>query len=131
MFDLPDILTYLFESKTSVVWHSDLTLLRFPLVPGETYQSLNLRLSGLSGDSTYIYAYEAEGVILGKIGDDLELVETPSGAFEDCLKIQYEAKQPTVKTEEFRNGRAISAPKKFLKVMESGVREELTDLLMY
>ncbi len=131
MYDRPDILTYLFESKTSVVWHSDLTLLRFPLVPGETYQSLNLRLSGLSGGSTYIYAYEAEGVILGKIGDDLELVETPSGAFEDCLKIQYEAKQPTVKTEEFRNGRAISAPKKFLKVVESGVREELTDLLMY
>ena len=42
----PGILAYLFNFNTSVVWHSKLTLLRFPLVPGETYQSLNLRLRG-------------------------------------------------------------------------------------
>ena len=114
-----------------MVWHSPLTLLRFPLVPGQTYESFNLRLSGRNESRIYTYAYEAEGVILGKVGDDRELVETPAGAFEDCLKIQYEARQPTVKTKEFRTGRAISAPKKILKVVESDVREELTDLLMY
>ena len=29
---------------------------------------------------------------MGKIGDDRELIEVSAGAFEDCLKIQYEAK---------------------------------------
>ena len=126
-----EALVHLFRYNTSVVWHSPLTLLRFPLVPGQTYESFNLRLSGRNESRIYTYAYEAEGVILGKVGDDRELVETPAGAFEDCLKIQYEARQLTVKTKEFRTGRAISAPKKFLKIVESDVREELTDLLMY
>ena len=131
IFNPPEILAFLFRYNTSVVWHSKLTLLRFPLVPGKTYKALNLRLSGRYVGWKYIHAYEAEGVILGKVGDDRELVETSAGAFEDCLKIQYEAK-PSLKTEEFPILAAeLPAPTKFRKVVESDIREELTDLLTH
>ena len=131
----PGILTYLFLSDTSVVWHSKLTLLQFPLVPSQTYNALNLRLRGRNEQHrTYIHAYEAEGVILGKISGDRELVETFAGAFEDCLKIQYEAKQTSFTTKEFRDigGEIpIPAPEAYLEAVESEIREELTDLLTH
>ena len=124
----PGILAYLYNANTSVVWHSKLTLLPFPLVPGKTYQSLNVRLRGRNDTSFYIHAYEAEGVILGKISDDRELVETPAGAFQDCLKIQYDAKLASYRTEEFRGSDFQGAE---LEALESETREELTDLLMH
>ena len=129
----PGILAYLFNFNTSVVWHSKLTLLRFPLVPGETYQSLNLRLRGRNEGPFHIHAYEAEGVILGKISDERELVETSAGAFEDCLKIQYEAKQPSYETDKFSGVRDIDTvfQDAKLKAVESEIREELTDLLTH
>ena len=126
-----DSLVYLYFYRATVDWHSEFALLRFPLVPGQTYKSLNLRLSGRNEGGTHNHAFEAEGVILGKVGDGRELVETPAGAFEDCLKIQYEAKQPALETKEFRNHGGLPAQGKSLKLVESDIRGELTDLLMY
>ena len=70
-------------------------------------------------------------MILGKISDERELVETSAGAFEDCLKIQYEAKQPSYETDEFSGVREIDTvfQDAKLKAVESEIREELTDLL--
>ncbi|MDE0040407.1 MAG: hypothetical protein OXT74_00070 [Candidatus Poribacteria bacterium] len=123
----PGILAYLYNANTSVVWHSKLTLLRFSLSPGETYKALNLRLRGKNEGRLYIHAYEAEGVILGTISDDRELVEVSAGAFEDCLKIQYEAKLASYNTEEFSSESDFHGAR--LEALESVTREELTDLL--
>ena len=129
----PAILTYLYRSNTGVVWHSKLTLLRFPIVPGDTYNALNLRLRGRDEGPFYIHAFAAEGVILGKISEGQELVETSASAFEDCLKIQYEANQSSYKTLEFRDvgAAAMFAPGAYLEAVESEIREELTDLLTH
>ncbi len=129
----PGILTYLFHSNTSVVWHSKLTPLQFPLVPGDAYQSLNFRLKGKHNTPFYFHAYEAEGVISGKISDAPELVETSVDAFEDCLKIQYEASLTSYKTLEFKDVGVIAmiAPDEYLKTVESDTRAELTNLLTH
>ena len=72
-----------------------------------------------------------EVVILGKTGDGRILVEVSAGAFEDCLKIQYEAKPASYRTIEFRNLHRMIAPKVYLKTLESEIRNELTDLSMH
>ena len=133
ILDPPEILTLLFKANPHVAWHSDLTPLRFPLFPNQTYTAFKLRLSGRSEVFFSIHVFEAEAVIMGAIGNDRELVETPAGAFEDCLKIQYEAKLTSFTTVEFRDTvwphiKPVSGE---LKVMESTLRDELTDLLAY
>lgn len=134
----PGILTYLYHYNTRVTSHR-LTLFPIPLVPGETYNALTLRLRGTCdrpfniNDSQTFHDFEAEVAVLGKIGDDRELVEVSAGAFEDCLKIQYEAKLASYQTVEFRDDgqNAKIAPKVYLKALESEIRNELTDLLMH
>ena len=127
----PGILTYLYHSEISVVRHGKLALFRLPLVPGETYKALDLRLRGRDDGPFYIHDFEAEVVILGKISADRELAEVSAGAFEDCLKIQYEAKLASYRTLEFRDvgGFPMLGQDAYLKAVESGIREELTDLL--
>ena len=70
-------------------------------------------------------------MILGKIGDDRELVEVSAGKFEDCHKIQYEAKLASYRTVEFRDLARMIAPRVYLETVESEIREELNDLLMH
>ena len=129
----PGILTYLYHSNASVASHSNLTLFPFSLVPGETFNAINLRLRGRDEGPFYVHDFAAEVVILGKTGDDRELVEVSAGAFEDCLKIQYEAKLASYRTIEFRDVGAIVmiSPKAYLKTVESEIRKELTDLSMH
>ncbi len=128
----PGILTYLYRYNASLTSHR-LTLFPFPLVPGETYNTINLRLRGRDEGPFYVHDFEAEVVILGKTGDDRELVKVSAGAFEDCLKIQYEAKLASYRTIEFRDVGEIAmiSPKAYLKTVESDIREELTDLSMH
>ena len=125
----PGILTYLYRSNTRIDEHRKLTLLRFPIVPGETYKALNLSLKGRAEGPFYIHVYGAEGVIAGEIMDVSELVETSAGAFEDCLKIQYEPKLTSYRTVKFREFTANPMTGAYLKAVESDIREELTDLL--
>ena len=133
ILDPPEILTLLFKANPRVAWHSDLTPFRFPLFPNQTYTAFKLRLSGRSEAFFSIHVFEAEAVFVGAIGNNRELVETPAGAFEDCLKIQYEAKLTSFTTVEFRDTvwPHIERPPGELKVMESTLRDELTDLLAY
>lgn len=70
-------------------------------------------------------------MILGNVGVDQESVETPARAFENCLRIQYEVKQPSLNTVAFKILKELPEPGTFLKVVESDIREELTDLLTY
>ena len=127
----PGILTYLYRSNANVTSQSNLTLFPFPLVPGETYNALNLRLRGGYDGPSYIHDFEAEVVILGKTGDGRILVEVSAGAFEDCLKIQYEAKLASYRTVEFRDLARMIAPRVYLETVESEIRKELIDLLMH
>ncbi|MDE0503026.1 MAG: hypothetical protein OXI86_03015, partial [Candidatus Poribacteria bacterium] len=127
----PGILTYLYRSNTGAVWHSKLTPFPFPLVPGVTYEAFNLRLKGRHDGPFHIHAYDAEGVILGKVSDDSELVGVLAGAFEDCLRIQYEAKLTSYNTVEFKDVTRILMLIAYRKTVESDIREELTDLLMH
>ena len=127
----PGILTYLYRYNASVTSHSRLTLFPFPLVPGETYNALDLRMKGSYDRPFYIHDFEAEVVILGKIGDDRELVEVSAGEFEDCFKIQYEAKLTSYRTVEFRDIERMISPEVYLETIESEIRKELTDLSMH
>ena len=127
----PGILTYLYRYNANVASHSNLTLFPFPLVPGATYNALELRLRGTYDGPFHIHDFEAEVVILGKTGDDRELVEVSAGKFEDCLKIQYEAELASYRTIEFRNLDRMISPRVYLETIESEIRKELTDLPMH
>ena len=127
----PGILTYLYRSNASVTSRSRLTLFPFPPVPGETHNALDLRLRGTYDGPFYIHDFEAEVVIMGRIGDDRELIEVAASEFKDCLKIQYEAKLASYRTVEFRDLSRIIAPQVYLETIESEIRKELTDLSMH
>ena len=125
-------LVYLFNYRSSVVsHHKSLALLRFPPVPGQTYESLNMKLSGSSETAAAFHAFEASGVISGEVGHP-ESVHTPAGTFEDCLKIQYQARVLSFETTEFRDMAGQPPPRKVLKsylnLLESDISKELTDL---
>ena len=127
-------LVYLFHYRTSIVSHHELlTLLRFPLVPGQIYNSLNLNLSGSNETASEFHAFEASGVISGEVGHP-ESVHTPAGTFEGCLKIQYQAKVLSFETTEFRNMLPQPPPTKelesYLRLLESDIREELANLMI-
>ncbi len=127
-------LVYLFHYRTSMVSHHELlTLLRFPLVPGQIYNSLNLNLSGSNETASEFHVFEASGVISGEVGHP-ESVYTPAGTFDDCLKIQYQAKVLSFETTEFRNMAGQPPPTKvlesYLRLLESDIREELANLMI-
>ncbi len=129
----PGILAYLYCANTSVVWHSKLTLLRYPLFPSQTYSALDLRLAGRTDNcSSYIYDYNTKGTILGRASDNWESVETPAGSFEDSIRIQYEAKLTSFTMVEFQDlfpgdgNPFIDAAR---EAIESELLNELTDLL--
>lgn len=125
-------LVYLFHYRTSVVSHSELALLRFPLIPGQTYKVLNMNLSGSNETATGFHAFEASGVISGEVGYP-ESVHTPAGMFEDCLKIEYRPGVTAFETTEFRN-LIPRTPRKviesYLSLLESGIQGELTNLMI-
>jgi hypothetical protein len=128
----PGILTYLYRYNASVASHSRLTLFQFPLVPGETHNALSLNLRGSHDRPFYIHDFEAEVVILGRIGDERKLVEVSAGAFEDCFKIQYEAKLASFRTVKFRVVEGFMfAPDVYLETIESEIRKEITDLSIH
>ena len=107
-------------------------LLRLPLVPGQTWEMLNIGLSGSSEMAFLHHSFESDVKILGTVGDPSS-VPTPAGIFEDCLNIQYEAKPPSVRTSEFTD--QAEAPEnvkiKRRKHLEAEIRDELTTLLTH
>ena len=123
------------ESRDArVVWNSELTVLRFPLVPYRTWKAINVRLSGTSyippfwdwegvGDT---HSFEATITISGIAGQP-ESIVTPAGAFEGCLKIQYEMTRMFFETTEFSTTPLVFEQKK-LDLYETELRKELTVL---
>ena len=100
---IPLLSTY----ETSVDTWRELVLLRFPLYPDKTWDSLNIRLSG-----SYTYGppvhgwevtFEADWIISGRVGH-LESVNVPAGSFEHCLKVEYKPKQSLEVTANGRMG---------------------------
>ena len=125
-------LVYLFHYRTSVVSHSELALLRFSLIPGQTYNVLNMNLSGSNETASEFHTFEASGVISGEVGYP-ESVHTPAGMFEDCLKIEYRPDVPAFDTTGFRN-LVPRTPRKviesYLSHLESGIQGELANLMI-
>ena len=93
IFDPPDMLTLLYNVRPHLRWQSELTPLRFPLLPNQSYTALELGLRS-KAELFYLWKFYADAKITAVIGNAPELVETPAGTFQDCLKIQYEA-EPT------------------------------------
>ena len=129
-----DALMWLESRDARVVWNSELTVLRFPLVPYRTWKAINVRLSGTSyippfwdwegvGDT---HSFEATITISGIAGQP-ESIVTPAGAFEDCLKIQYEMTRMFFETTEFSTTPLVFEQKK-LDLYETELRKELTVL---
>ncbi len=135
IFNPPGILTMLFKTDPHVAWLGELTPFRFPLLPNQSYTALELRLRSKSDilDLEIQWEFYADTTIVAAIGNAPELVETPAGTFQDCLKIQYEAGPISIHTLQFFD---ISALGNFgppgraeLDAFELTFRDELTDLL--
>ena len=129
-----DALICLYWHDTRVVWNSELTVLRFPLVPYRRWKAIDVRVSGTwylppiwdidgVGDT---HSFEANVTISGIAGQP-ESVVTPAGAFEDCLKIQYEMTRLSFETTEFTVSRPVFEQRK-LELFEAELRKELTTL---
>ena len=129
-----DALMFLYRYDTRVVWNSDLTVLRFPLVPYRRWKAIDVRLSGTryrppSRDRDgvgNIHSFEANVTISG-IARRPELVVTPAGTFENCLKIQYETTRMSFETTEFNTAWLVFEQKE-LRLYEAELRKELTTL---
>ena len=129
-----DALMWLHSYDARVVWNSELTVLRLPLVPYRRWKAINVRLSGSSYLAPFwdddgigeIHSFEADVTISGIAGQP-ESVVTPAGAFEDCLKIQYEMTRLSFKTTEFNTGWVVFEQRK-LDLLETELRKELTTL---
>ena len=124
-------LTYLNAYKASGVLRSESGyLFRLPLVPGQTWEMLNIRFSGIARMGFMQHSFEADAEILGKVADR-HSIATPAGIFEDCLNIRYEVKPPSVKTIVYANWAEVPdlEKKKLRKHLEAELRNELTTLL--
>ncbi|MDE0502521.1 MAG: hypothetical protein OXI86_00460 [Candidatus Poribacteria bacterium] len=123
---------YLKHYRTRVVRHGDFVLLRFPLVSGQTYKVLNMKLNGSRETLTSFHSFEASGVISASVGHP-EPVETRAGTFENCLRIQYRGDLQSVKTTEFQHLVPLPLPvgvsKGFVRLLESEIHKELVDLM--
>ncbi|MDE0040409.1 MAG: hypothetical protein OXT74_00080 [Candidatus Poribacteria bacterium] len=119
-------------NATGVLRNDSGFLLRLPLVPGQTWEMLTIRLSGSSEMAFLHHSFESDVEILGTVGEPYS-VPTPAGIFEDCLNIQYQAMPPSVRTSEFTD--QAEAPEnvkiKRRKHMEAELRKELTTLLTH
>ena len=129
-----DALICLYWYDARVVWNTELTVLRFPLVPYRRWKVIDVRLSGTwyqppiwdidgVGDT---HSFEANVTISGIAGQP-ESVVTPAGAFKDCLKIQYEMTRLSFETTEFTVSRPVFEQRQ-LELFESELRKELTTL---
>ena len=109
-----DALICLYWHDTRVVWNSELTVLRFPLVPYRRWKAIDVRLSGTRylppvrdvDGVGHNHSFEANVTISGIAGQP-ESVVTSAGAFEDCLKIQYEMTRLSIETTEFTVSRPV------------------------
>ncbi len=133
VFNPTGILTMLFKTNPHVASLGELTPLRFPILPNRSYTVLELRLRSKSDILDIQWEFYSDTAIVAAIGNAPELVETPAGTFQDCLKIQYEAGPISIHTLQFFD---ISALGNFgppgraeLDAFELTFRDELTDLL--
>ena len=124
----------LYWHDTRVIWNSELTVLRFPLVPYRRWKAIDVRLSGTWYEPPFwdidgvgeTHSFEADVTISG-IAGQREPVITPAGAFKDCLKIRYEMTRLSFETTEFNTGWLVFEQRK-LDLYETELRKELTTL---
>ncbi len=141
IFDPPDMLTLLYSAwhrpffdlrpRPLLRWQSELTPLRFPLLPSKSYTALEFRLRSKSVIMSRWWEFYADVKIFATIGNALELVETSAGTFQDCLKIQYETGPISIQTLKFEDTQPplILDLSEELKAFELALHDELTDVL--
>ncbi len=117
-----------------VVWNSELTVLRIPLVPYRRWKAIDVRVSGTRYFAPFwdvdgvgeTHSFEADVTISGIAGQP-EPVVTPAGAFANCLKIRYEMTRLSFETTEFTVNRPVFEQRK-LELFEAELRKELITL---
>ena len=133
-------LAYLYSYNTSVKddGHSQSTLFRLPLVPGQTFEALRIKLVGNYQIVSQIHVFEATVVISGNVGNP-ETVVTPTDIFDDCLKIRYEVNEPLIEAKEYKMEPpprgdipqiAMTETEQLLSLLEADIRRELTNLFI-
>lgn len=135
VFNPPGILSMLFKTNPHVASLGELTPLRFPLMANQSCTALELRLRSKSVILARQWVFYAATKIVAAIGNAPEMVETPAGTFQDCLKIRYEAAPISINTLQFVDvgslgGLGEPTPEE-LKAFELALHAELTDLLAY
>ncbi len=69
---------------------SHFTFLKPPLVPGKTWQVINIGRRGSHViHASFSHVLEAHSLISSRIIEELQTVVTPAGRFEGCLEIEY------------------------------------------
>lgn len=126
-------LTFLNLYNARGVLHSHLvSLIRVPLVPGQTWKMLSIRFNGSADIRLMSHSFVTDLTILGTVGHP-HSVPTPAGLFEDCLNIQFKVKPPSVRSKAFldRTESPENVKLKRRKHMETEFRNELTTLLTH
>ena len=135
IFNPPGILSMLFKTNPHVASLGELTLLRFPILPNQSFTALELRLRSKSDILGIQWEFYADTTIVAAIGNAPELVETPAGTFQDCLKILYEAGPVSIHTLQFVDISALGnlgpPGRAELEAFELTLHDELTDVLNY
>ena len=130
-----DVVPFLTSYKTTVDMGSTFVLLRFPVDPGKTWETLNIKLTGGSSyghqppwpkHQRQDLSFEADWVISASAGQ-LESVKTPAGTFENCVKVVYKPKQHSVEVK--ADGKANPDFREaLLRTREKLIRDNLTTL---
>ena len=134
IFNPPGMLNMLFYTNLQAASLGELTPLRFPILPNQSYTALELRLRSKSVILDVQWVFYVDITIVAAIGNAPELVETPAGRFQDCLKIQYEAGPISINTLQFVDvsvGFPVEPTPEELEAYELTLHDELTDLLAY
>ena len=125
---LPQILHMLYQARPHVSWSGKLTPLRFPLFPKQTHTALHLKLHAKYTLFGHLHEFYTDIIVIAAVGSDRELVETPAGAFQDCLKIQYEADPISIETKQFLHSEPDIAHGGELDAFELVLHDQVTRL---
>ena len=124
----PDTLGILWMSNTKVSWHSVLKLMPLPLHPNSTWDVFEIRFSGGEHSPIETYSYETKWIFTGQ-SSGYQVIETPTGKFENCLQIQYKGDQHEIEIKDFWHvDQELAGKEVFFNSLEKALLSDMTEL---
>ena len=124
----PETLGTLYLSDTKVPWHSVLKLIPLPLHPNSVWDVFEIRFSGGIHIAIETHSYETKWVFTGQ-SSGYQVIETPTGMFENCIQIQYKGDQHEIQIKDFWHVHQQLAGKEvFFDSLEKALLSDITEL---